>query len=197
MTKLIFAFHKFALFLQTRPNVFPPQPTRCQIVPCSPHASGNPLQTNTDRSDAGRNAAAYNLTAIWEIMSWVRCVYVYGRVWMIYVNIQNYLTNQTKWCNWQADDIRLLLLLLSVLFLFYYYYYYYYIEFLASQLWLGNIHLSWDVVINRIRLGGLICSSKSLLLLLLLLSLIRFTVTPRFSLLCTSRVRKFAESPQE
>jgi hypothetical protein len=32
------------------------------------------------------------------------------------------------------------------------------IEFLTSQLWLGNIHLSSDVVINRIRLGGLICS---------------------------------------
>jgi len=30
------------------------------------------------------------------------------------------------------------------------------IEFLTSQLWLGNIHLSWDVVMNRIRLGGLI-----------------------------------------
>ena len=27
------------------------------------------------------------------------------------------------------------------------------IEYLTSQLWLGNIHLSWDVVINRIRLG--------------------------------------------
>ena len=37
------------------------------------------------------------------------------------------------------------------------------IEFLTSQLWLGNIHLSWDVVINRIRLGGLICSLKSIL----------------------------------
>jgi len=36
-------------------------------------------------------------------------------------------------------------------------------EFLTSQLWLGNIHLSWDVVINRIRLGGLICSLKSFL----------------------------------
>jgi len=34
------------------------------------------------------------------------------------------------------------------------------IEFLTSQLWLGNIHLSWDVVINGIRLGGLICSLK-------------------------------------
>ena len=36
------------------------------------------------------------------------------------------------------------------------------IEFLTSQLWLGNIHLSWDVVINRIRLCGVICSLKSL-----------------------------------
>ena len=36
-------------------------------------------------------------------------------------------------------------------------------EFFTSQLWLGNIHLSWDVVISRIRLGGLICSLKSFL----------------------------------
>ena len=37
------------------------------------------------------------------------------------------------------------------------------VEFLTYQLWLGNIHLSWDVVINRIRLGGLICSLKCFL----------------------------------
>ena len=37
------------------------------------------------------------------------------------------------------------------------------IEFLTSQLWLGNIHLSWDVVINRIRFGGLICGFKTFL----------------------------------
>jgi len=37
------------------------------------------------------------------------------------------------------------------------------VKFLTSQLWLGNIHLSWDVVINRIRLGGPICSFKSFL----------------------------------
>ena len=37
------------------------------------------------------------------------------------------------------------------------------IEFLTSQLWLGNIPLSWDVLINRITLGGLICSLKSFL----------------------------------
>jgi len=34
------------------------------------------------------------------------------------------------------------------------------VEFFTSQLWLGNIHLSWDVVINRIRLSGLICGLK-------------------------------------
>jgi hypothetical protein len=34
------------------------------------------------------------------------------------------------------------------------------IEILTFRLWLGNIHLSWDVVINRIRLGGLIFSLK-------------------------------------
>jgi hypothetical protein len=37
------------------------------------------------------------------------------------------------------------------------------IEFLTSHLWLGNIHLSWDVILNRIRLGGLTCSLKSFL----------------------------------
>jgi len=37
------------------------------------------------------------------------------------------------------------------------------IEFLTSQLWLGNIHASRDVIINSIRLGGLICSLKSFL----------------------------------
>jgi len=37
------------------------------------------------------------------------------------------------------------------------------VEFLTSQLWLGNIHLFRDVIINMIRLGGLICSLKSFL----------------------------------
>jgi len=37
------------------------------------------------------------------------------------------------------------------------------IKFFTSQLWLGNIPLSWDAVINRIWLGGLICSLKSFL----------------------------------
>ena len=39
------------------------------------------------------------------------------------------------------------------------------IEFLTSQIKVGNIHLFWDLVINRIKLCGL---SYGLLLLLLL-----------------------------
>jgi len=35
------------------------------------------------------------------------------------------------------------------------------IEFLTSQIWLGNIHLSWDLVTNRIMLGVLTHSSDS------------------------------------
>ena len=35
------------------------------------------------------------------------------------------------------------------------------IEIFTSQLWLGNIHLSWDAAINSITFGGLICSLKS------------------------------------
>jgi hypothetical protein len=38
-----------------------------------------------------------------------------------------------------------------------------FIEFLISQLYLGYIHLSWDVVIIRIRFGGLIYSLESFL----------------------------------
>ena len=37
------------------------------------------------------------------------------------------------------------------------------IKFLTSQLWLWNIHLPWDAVINRSKLGGLICSLKRFL----------------------------------
>jgi len=37
------------------------------------------------------------------------------------------------------------------------------IQFLTSHLWLGNIHLSWNVIINRIRFRGLICCLKSFL----------------------------------
>jgi len=55
------------------------------------------------------------------------------------------------------------------------------IEFLTSQLWLGNIHLSWDVVINRIRLGGLICSLKSFLQLNMCQELQIFAVVRMYS----------------
>jgi len=37
------------------------------------------------------------------------------------------------------------------------------IQFFTSQLWLGNYSLSWDVLINRIRFGGLTYSLKSFL----------------------------------
>ena len=55
------------------------------------------------------------------------------------------------------------------------------IEFLTSQPWLGNIHLSWDVVINRIRLGGLICSLKSFLQLNICQELQIFAVVCMYS----------------
>ena len=44
---------------------------------------------------------------------------------------------------------------------------YYYIKFLTSQLQLGNIHISWDLVINGIRLSGLIYSLESFLQLIM------------------------------
>ena len=37
------------------------------------------------------------------------------------------------------------------------------IEFITSHLRLGNIHISWNVIINRIRLDSLICNLKSFL----------------------------------
>ena len=55
------------------------------------------------------------------------------------------------------------------------------IEFLASQLWLGNIHLPWGAVINRIRLGDLICSLESFLQLNMCQELQIFAVVYRVS----------------
>ena len=55
-------------------------------------------------------------------------------------------------CATLAQDIIIIIIIIVIV-----------IEFLTAQLWLGNIHLSWDVVINRIRLGDLICSLKSFL----------------------------------
>jgi len=51
---------------------------------------------------------------------------------------------------------------------YYYCYYYYYHHHHHHRIshfsaLAGNIHLSWDVVINSIRLGGLTCSLKSFL----------------------------------
>jgi hypothetical protein len=51
-----------------------------------------------------------------------------------------------------GTTIKLLLLLLLLLF-----------EFSPLSFQLGNIHLSWDLIINRIRLGGLIYNSESFL----------------------------------
>jgi len=54
-------------------------------------------------------------------------------------------------------------------------------EFLTSQLWLGNIHLPWDVIINMIMLGGLICSLKSFLQLNMCQELQIFAVVYMYS----------------
>jgi len=55
------------------------------------------------------------------------------------------------------------------------------IEFLTSQLWLRNIHLSWDAVINKIRLDGLICSLKTFLQLNMCQELQIFAVVCMYS----------------
>jgi len=52
---------------------------------------------------------------------------------------------------------------LRILNLYPCYHYRIIIEFFTSELWLENIRLSWDVVMKRIRLGGLTCSLKSFL----------------------------------
>ena len=51
---------------------------------------------------------------------------------------------------------------------------------LTSQLWLGNIHLTWDAVISRIRLGGLIGSLKRFLQLNMCQELQIFAVVYEF-----------------
>jgi len=55
------------------------------------------------------------------------------------------------------------------------------IEFLSFQLWLENIHVSCDVVIDRIRLGGLTCSLKSVLQLSMCQELRIFEVVYMYS----------------
>jgi hypothetical protein len=46
---------------------------------------------------------------------------------------------------------------------YYYYYYCYYWNFSLLSFQLGNIHLSWDIIINRNRLYGLIYNLESFL----------------------------------
>ena len=72
-------------------------------------------------------------------------------------NIKASFKNHTSraWIDTKIELTFLLLLLLLLLL------YYYRISHFSAWLW--NIHLCWDVVINRIRLGGLICSLKSFL----------------------------------
>ena len=48
-------------------------------------------------------------------------------------------------------------------FIFMYLFYYYYFNFSLLSFQLGNIHLSWDLIINRNRLGGLIYNLESFL----------------------------------
>ena len=68
------------------------------------------------------------------------------------------------------------------------------IEFLTSQLRLGNIHLSWDVVINRIRLGGLICSLKSFLQLNMCQELQIFAVVYTYVVGCRLSLVRLCDS---
>jgi len=46
---------------------------------------------------------------------------------------------------------------------YYYYYYYYYYRISHFSAVAGNFHLSWDIIINRIRLDGLIYNLKRFL----------------------------------
>jgi len=71
------------------------------------------------------------------------------------------------------------------------------IEFLTSQLWLGNIHLSWDVIMNRIRVGGLICSLKSFSQLNMCQELQIFAVVYIYILGCKLSVVRLCDSDFE
>ena len=69
---------------------------------------------------------------------------------------------------------RALLLLLLLLLL-------YLLLYPNLSLWLGNIHLSGDVVLSRISAGGLICSLKSFLQLNMCQELQIFAVVYMYS----------------
>jgi len=78
----------------------------------------------------------------------------------IYIMVA-YVTFVTIWAYWliyttlfHVVKVVVVVVIVVVIIIF---------KFLTSQLWLANIHLSWNVVINRIRPSGLICSLKSFL----------------------------------
>jgi hypothetical protein len=56
------------------------------------------------------------------------------------------IQNRTQWRNSVQMEMNC----------YYYYYYYYYLNFSLLSFQLENIHPSWDLVIKRNRLGGLI-----------------------------------------
>jgi len=68
------------------------------------------------------------------------CTYI--EVAVLYVGLRRNLSNH-------ANSIIIIIIIIITIII---------IEFFNSQLWLGNIHLSRDVVIM---LGGLICNLKS------------------------------------
>jgi len=65
--------------------------------------------------------------------------------------------------------------------MYYYYYYHHHHRISHFSAWLENIHLSRDVVINRITFSGLICSLKSFLQLNMCQELQIFAVVYTYS----------------
>jgi len=65
-----------------------------------------------------------------------------------------------NYCHWVTAHLQLIIIIIIIINIIIIIII---IKFFTSQLWLGNIHLSWDAVINRIRLSGLIGSLKSFL----------------------------------
>jgi len=73
-------------------------------------------------------------------------------------------------------DIRSFYIVIIIIIIIIFSFFVIVVEFLTSQLWLGNIHISWDVVISDIRLNGLTCSLKSFLQLNMCEELLIFSV---------------------
>jgi len=79
-----------------------------------------------------------------------------------YLSKQNIPTTKQRISAAHSSFSSVVIFLLLFFVLYYYYYHYYYCIFHFSAL-AGKYSLSLDVVINRIRLGGLICSLTSFL----------------------------------